>query len=60
MGTRPAKLAIRADRDTGKAKACPDPSCGHPKMNVVKFVRQRRPSGMYWLCDKCNYEMPTK
>ena len=58
MGTRPAKLAIRTDRDAGKAKECP--SCQNPKMVVVKFVRQSRPSGMYWLCDKCKYEMPTR
>lgn len=58
MGTRPAKLAIRTDRDAGKSKACP--SCGNPKMQVVKFVRHSRPGGMYWLCEKCKYEMPTK
>ena len=57
MGTRPAKLAIRTDRDAGKSKECP--ACQNPKMTVVKFVRHSRPSGMYWVCDKCNYEMPT-
>lgn len=58
MAKRPAKLAIRSDRDTGKTKSCP--SCNNPKMGVVKFVRQRRPSGMFWLCDKCGHEMPTR
>jgi hypothetical protein len=58
MGTRPAKLAIRADRDAGKSKACP--SCNNPNMQVVKFVRQSRPSGFFWLCDKCNHEQPTR
>ena len=58
MGTRPAKLAIRTDRDAGKNKECP--SCHNPKMLVVKFVRHSKPSGMYWLCGKCNYEMPTR
>lgn len=58
MGARPAKLAIRADREAGKVKACP--SCGNPKMSVVKFVRQSRPSGLFWLCDKCGAESPTK
>ena len=58
MGTRPAKLAIRGDRDAGKTKLCP--SCQNPKMTVVKFVRQSRPSGIFWLCEKCNYERSTK
>ena len=58
MGTRPAKLAIRTDRDAGKTKSCP--SCGNPKMQVVKFVRHSRPGGMYWFCEKCKYEAPTK
>lgn len=58
MGTRPAKLAIRTDRDAGRSKACP--SCGNPKMQVVKFVRSSKPSGMFWLCDKCNYEVSTR
>ena len=58
MGTRPAKLAIRDNRDAGKTKACP--SCGNPNMQAVKFVRQSRPSGIFWLCDKCNYEQPTR
>ena len=58
MGTRPAKLAIRTDRNAGKSKECP--TCQNPKMAVVKFVRSNRPSGMYWFCDKCGYEMPTK
>ena len=58
MGTRPAKLAIRSDRDAGKTKVCP--SCGSAKMTVVKFVRQSRPNGMFWICDKCSYEMPTR
>ena len=58
MGTRPAKLAIRADRDAGKSKPCP--SCGNPSMQVVKFVRQSRPSGFFWLCDKCGHEQSTR
>ena len=58
MGTRPAKLAIRADRDAGRSKACPQ--CSNPKMSVVKFVRQSRPSGFFWLCDKCSHEESTK
>ena len=58
MGTRPAKLAIRADRDAGKTKTCPE--CSNPKMAVVKFVRQTRPSGFYWMCDKCGHEQSTK
>lgn len=58
MGTRPAKLAIRADRDAGKSKVCP--SCANPKMVVVKFVRHSKPSGFFWMCDKCNYEVSTK
>ena len=58
MGSRPAKLAIRTDREAGKVKECP--ACNHPRMTVVKFVRQSRPSGMFWLCEKCNYEMPTR
>lgn len=57
MGTRPAKLAIRTDRDAGRNKPCP--SCG-AAMNPVKFVRQSRPSGIYWLCDKCGHEQPTR
>ena len=58
MGTRPAKLAIRADRDAGKSKQCPQ--CENPKMEVVKFVRYSRPSGMFWFCNKCGYESPTR
>ena len=58
MGTRPAKLAIRTDRDAGKSKECP--SCQSTKMLVVKFVRSNKPSGMFWFCEKCNYEMPTR
>jgi ssDNA-binding Zn-finger/Zn-ribbon topoisomerase 1 len=58
MGTRPAKLAIRAGRDAGKTKTCP--ACKNPKMQVVKFVRHSRPSGMFWVCDKCSNEMPTR
>jgi predicted RNA-binding Zn-ribbon protein involved in translation (DUF1610 family) len=58
MGARPAKLAIRTDRDAGKTKACP--SCQNPKMQVVKFVRQSRASGFFWLCDKCGFERSTK
>jgi len=57
MGARPAKLAIRADRDAGKTKVCP--SCANPKMIVVKMVRQTRPIGIFWLCEKCNYEVAT-
>jgi hypothetical protein len=57
MGARPAKLAIRADRDAGKSKVCP--SCANPKMVVVKFVRQSKPSGLFWLCEKCNFEVST-
>ena len=57
MGARPAKLAIRADRDAGKTKVCP--SCANPKMIVVTMVRQTRPSGIFWLCEKCNYEVAT-
>ena len=53
-----AKLAIRTDRDAGRNKVCP--SCANPKMTVVKFVRQSRASGIFWLCDKCNHEEPTK
>ncbi len=58
MGTRPAKLAIRGGRDAGKTKACPQ--CGNPKMSVVKFVRQKKPSGFFWLCDKCDHEQSTR
>ena len=58
MGTRPAKLAIRGDRDAGKSKACPQ--CANPAMQAVKFVRKSRPSGIYWLCEKCGYEQPTR
>ena len=58
MGTRPAKLAIRDNSDAGKTKACP--SCGNPNMQAVKFVRQSRPSGIFWLCDKCGHEQPTR
>ena len=58
MGNRPAKLAIRTDRDAGKPRECP--SCGNPKMAVVKFVRHSRPSGFFWLCEKCNYEESTR
>ncbi len=58
MGARHAKLAIRADRDAGKSKACP--SCQNPKMTVVPFVRHSRPSGMFWLCEKCGHEQATK
>lgn len=58
MGARPAKLAIRADRDAGKTKQCPE--CQNPKMGVVKMVRQSRPSGFFWLCDKCGHEQSTK
>lgn len=58
MGARPAKLAIRTDREAGKVRACP--SCGNPKMTVVKFVRQSRPSGLFWVCDKCGHEMATR
>ena len=57
MGTRPAKLAIRG-RHSGKTKNCP--ACKNPKMQVVKFVRHSRPSGMFWVCDKCSNEMPTR
>jgi predicted RNA-binding Zn-ribbon protein involved in translation (DUF1610 family) len=57
MGTKPAKLAIRADRDAGRNKDCP--SCG-AQMNPVKFVRQTRPSGIFWHCEKCGHEQPTK
>ncbi|MCA9537918.1 MAG: hypothetical protein KC620_03470 [Myxococcales bacterium] len=56
-GKKAAKLAIRADRDAGKAKVCP--SCDNPKMSVVKFVRSSRPSGFFWLCDKCGHEQTT-
>lgn len=52
-----AKIAGR-DRDAGRTKTCP--SCSNPKMSVVKFVRQSRAGGIFWLCDKCNYEEPTK
>lgn len=58
MGTRPAKLAIRGDKDAGKTKVCP--SCSNPKMIVVKFVRHSKPSGLFWTCDKCGYEVTTK
>ncbi len=58
MGTRPAKLAIRTDRDAGKTKSCPN--CDNPKMTVVRFVRQSRPSGIFWYCEKCGHEIPTK
>ena len=58
MGTRPAKLAIRDGRDAGRTKACP--SCNNPKMQVVKFVRQSKTSGFFWLSDKCNYEVSTR
>ena len=58
MGTRPAKLAIRTDRDAGRNKECP--SCGNPKMVVVKFVRHSKPSGFFWLCDKCDHEEATR
>ena len=57
MGTRPAKIAGRG-RDAGKSKACP--TCDNPAMQTVKFVRQSRPSGIFWLCDKCGYEQPTR
>lgn len=57
MGARPAKLAIRADRDAGKTKVCP--ACANPKMTIVKFVRQSKPSGIFWLCEKCNHEVAT-
>jgi predicted RNA-binding Zn-ribbon protein involved in translation (DUF1610 family) len=57
MGNRPAKLAIRTDRDQGKTRSCP--SCGNEKMGVVKMVRHSRPSGFFWLCDKCGYEVAT-
>ena len=57
MGTKPAKLAIRTDRDAGRNKECP--SCGAP-MSPVKFVRQSRPSGIFWHCEKCGHEQPTK
>jgi len=57
MGTRPAKIAGRG-RDAGKTKACP--SCGNAAMGAVKFVRQSRPSGIFWLCDKCGHEQPTR
>lgn len=57
MGTRPAKLAIRGDKDAGRNKECP--SCG-ASMSPVKFVRQSRPSGIFWLCEKCGHEQPTK
>ena len=58
MGSRPAKLAIRSDKDAGKTKVCP--ACENPKMQVVKFVRHSRPSGFYWLCDKCGHERSTR
>lgn len=58
MGKRPAKLAIRTDRDAGSAKACP--SCGNTKMQVVRMVRQSQPSGFFWVCDKCDHEEATK
>ena len=57
MGTKPAKLAIRTDRDAGRNKECP--SCPSP-MSPVKFVRQSRPSGIFWYCEKCGHEQPTK
>ncbi|MGC6416059.1 MAG: hypothetical protein ACON3Z_02965 [Bradymonadia bacterium] len=57
MGTRPAKIAGRG-RDAGKSKACP--SCNNPAMTAVKFVRQTQPSGIFWLCDKCGHEQPTR
>ena len=53
-----AKLAIREGRDAGKNKVCTE--CSNPKMSVVKFVRSTRASGLYWLCDKCNHEIPTR
>jgi hypothetical protein len=28
-------------------------------MVVVKMVRQSRPSGIFWLCEKCDYEVAT-
>lgn len=53
-----AKIAGRADRDAGRTKDCP--ACANPKMTVVKFVRQSRASGIFWTCDKCGFEEPTK
>ena len=57
-GKKADKLAIRADRDAGKAKTCPN--CGNPKMTIVRFVRFSRPSGIFWLCDKCDHEEATR
>jgi ssDNA-binding Zn-finger/Zn-ribbon topoisomerase 1 len=57
-GKKAAKLAIRTDRDAGKSKICP--SCGNPKMSIVKMVRSTRPSGIFWFCDKCDHEEATR
>jgi hypothetical protein len=59
MGTRPAKIAGRG-RDAGKTKICPQAGCNDVAMTAVKFVRQTQPSGIFWLCDKCGHEQPTR
>ncbi|MBO4350694.1 MAG: hypothetical protein J6A01_07110 [Proteobacteria bacterium] len=29
-------------------------------MSIIKMVRHSKPSGMFWVCPKCNAEVPTK
>lgn len=56
---RPAKIST-----TKKAvyvKKCP--ACmakgADSNMSLMKMVRHSRPSGMFWVCPKCNAEVPT-
>ena len=54
---RPAKIAGR--KKIAQGKACTTDACDG-LMTPVKFVRWSKASGMFWLCPKCENEIPTR
>lgn len=54
---RPAKIAGRKKEAQGRP--CPEEKCDG-LMVPVKFVRWSKASGMFWLCNKCSHEEPTR
>ena len=57
---RPAKISTT--KKVVFKKKCP--ACmakgTESDMGIIKMVRHSKPSGMFWVCPKCNAEVPTK
>ncbi|MBS7380409.1 MAG: hypothetical protein KIG72_03970 [Bradymonadales bacterium] len=57
---RPAKISTT--KKVVYKKKCP--ACmakgTESEMGIIKMVRHSKPSGMFWVCPKCNCEVSTK